>query len=880
MAVRYRILGPLEVTVDGRPAKLGGHKERSVLAILLINANHVVSTDRLIDQIWGERPPPGAASALQSYVSNLRKALHAHGDEVLITKRPGYVLEVESGTTDADRFEAEVAAGQADLEGGNVEEAAARLRRALAMWTGPPLAGFEHDDFAAPAITRLEELRLVALETRIAADIESGLHPGVIAELEALVEQHPSRERLWGHLMIALYRDGRQADALRAYQTARAHLGEELGIEPTEELRRLEERILLQDPTLQAVSTDSRPPGNLPVETTSFVGRTEDVARIRDLFRSSRLVTLLGVGGVGKSRLALRIAYEAAGNFADGVWKVDLLGLADPAHVATTTAATLAPGSDLQNDAAAALSDLLVDKDMLIVLDNCESVTDGAARLSDLLLRSAPGIKILATSREPLELQGETLWRVAPLASPDPVSGPVSTRDLLRYDSVDLFCQRAAAADPGFRLDEESALHIARVCRLLEGIPLAIELAAARVRHMTVAEIDEGLDDRFTILVGGGRMLPRRHRALHAAIDWSYEHLAPVEREFLERLGVFQLEFPLDAAEVVCSGDGIEAAQVRDLLGRLTDKSLVMREARAGHTRYRLLNTMQNFLFEKIARGHGRYHESAFLIQIAQSTDPALRGPEEHMWAVLLGGDPDVARATLRRASDRFREDQGAFLAGAAAALTTQTGRVGLLLGLAPTQAVGKEGDESKHRYPRSIMGRFLSGYRAGVAHTNPDVTVDRVWLTDEVDMLKAFRSPALGREAATDLYSRGCDVVLNAAGLSGGRIFEAARRMSEDTDTRRWGIGVDVDGYLVQEASLRPYILASIVKQIPIDVYKELKDAVTSDNVQDAPHFDLSNKGIRFATTGGGLDRHLGTLASLQKQIVAGAVDPGGEVG
>lgn len=786
-----------------------------------------------------------------------------------MTERPGYILRVEDGAVDASRFADAVAEGRRLLESGRAEEAGDKLRRALEMWRGPALAAFEFEDFAVPEINRLNELKLSALEARIAADLDCGRLSVVIPDLERLTEEHPLRERVWGSLMLALYRDGRQADALRAFQVARRRLGEELGIEPSADLIELEDRILRQDPTLEPNSrTLHQRAGNLPIEMTSFVGRDDDVHAIQELVASSRLVTLLGVGGVGKTRLAIWVARTVADRFPDGAWLVDLSSVSDPDHVPALVSSVL--GSDPNEDPSQSLRD----KDMLLILDNCEAVVDGAAVLAEEVLVGSPAVTIIATSREPLEARGEVLWRLNPLEVPDD-SGRMAPAELARVESVRLFTERATAADPSFELGSVRADDVARICRLLEGVPLAIELAAARVRHMTLPEIDAGLDDRFALLVGGTRTMPRRHRALEAAIEWSHEQLDPAERELFDRLGVFSLEFPLAAAEVVCSGDGIGADEIRDLLGHLTDKSLVMREERDGRTWYRLLDTLGQYAFDHIAFRHLHHHARGFVVGIAQRTDPRLRGSEQEMWSVLLSGDREIAGAALEVAANSFREDEGAFLAGVAAARATRSGRIGFLGGMTPDAPDTEIEEDLGWAYPiREIMSRFRNGFRAGATFTDPKVVVDEVYLTESVDMVAAFRSPALGREAATDLYARGADVVLHAASRSGARIFEAARRASEDTGEYRWGIGVDRDEYLIQSDSLRPHVLSSVVKQVPATVYTQIKSAVLSGGDSAAPSFDLANEGVRLATAGEHLDPFWEELAEVREQIIVGSIE------
>lgn len=871
----FRLLGSLEVEADGKPIDIGPPKQRAVLAVLLLNANEVVPIDRLIDLVWGEEAPRTAGHSVQIYVSELRKVLEQGVPAAaIVTRPPGYVLETIPERIDVWRFEHLVEEGAALIGAHDFEAAVAKLRDALHLWRGPPLSDFAYEEFAQPHIRRLEELRVTAEEELAAVELELGRAWAVIPSLERHIADHPLRERPYELYMLALYRQGRQAEALRAYQVARKRLGEELGIEPSPELQRLEELILHQDPSLDF----TKPPeagrkDNLPADVNSFVGREREVDDIKQLLASSRLVTLLGIGGVGKSRLAVRAARSLADDFRDGTWLVELSGVSDPAHVAPAVGSIwdLAPEQD---GSVRALCSLLEDQQLLLVLDNCEAVAEGAALLAEELLAAAPELRILATSRQPLESQGEVLFRVAPLELPSGPFTELSVDDLVAFAAVRLFADRASMVVPGFQLDEQSAVRSARICGLLDGIPLAIELAAARVRNMTLAEIEAGLDDRFALLVGGARATPSRHRALEATIDWSYELLDPQERELFGRLGEFRYRFPLTAAEVVCGGEGIDDSEVRELLGRLVDKSLLIHEERDGQTWYDLLDSLRRYAYEKIAHhGHARLASRGFLLNLAQRTDARLRGPEDRMWSALLEGERGAVRTVLEVAYSSWREDQGSFLAGVAAASVTRTGRLGFLGGLSPDPRRGRLAT-GKHLPEREVIARFRNGFVAGVLHVDPNLEVHETYLTEQDDLVSAFEDPSHGREAASELYSKGCDVVFHAAGQSGSRIFEAARRMSEDTDTYCWGIGADFDEYLTQPDSLRPHVLTSIVKQVPIDVFLKIKNAVMTGDPEQAPRFDLSNQGVRLSTSGGHLDLMATTLEDLRNQIISGHIN------
>ena len=613
-AIEFRLLGPLEVCRGGRQLAVRGAKPRALLAMLLLHRGLPVSTDRLIDGLWGERPPARAANALQAHVSALRRALDpdrtSERDSVLVTRAPGYQLTIERDALDAARAERLAREGLEALRR-DPATAAGLLRDALALWRGPALAEFAFEPFAAAEAARLEELRLAALQDRIDADLALGAHAQVVPELDALLAEHPLSERLAGQLMIALYRCGRQADASRVFQATRAALVDELGMEPQPALRQLLQQVLDHDPSLDWRASDAhdtqgrqaasrRTAHNLPVEPTSFIGREHELEEVRSLLRNSRLLTLTGAGGSGKTRLALRAARQVAGEYSNGVWLLELAPLADPALVATSLAATLGirerSGSPIET-----LKRVLWDSRMLVVLDNCEHLLDACAQLAHELLRGCAGLRILATSREPLKLAGEVTWQVPGLALPDAATLP-SPEDLSRYPAIRLFAERAAAARSEFTLEPDNAGAVAVLCRRLDGIPLAIELAAARARVLSPAEILRRLDDRFGLLTGGPRDALARQQTLRATIDWSHDLLDPTERVLFRRLSVFAGGFTLADAEQVCAGGQLPADTIFGVVCELVAKSLVVADPLGpGATRYRLLEMLRDYGAERLA---------------------------------------------------------------------------------------------------------------------------------------------------------------------------------------------------------------------------------------------------------------------------------------
>jgi predicted ATPase/DNA-binding SARP family transcriptional activator len=564
--VEFRILGPLEVTDGDQQVQVSGARERMLLAVLLIHAGEVVSADRLIDELWGSDLPAHPANALQVVVSRVRRALAGSGGpggpgERLVTRKPGYVLNVDPGEVDAGRFGRLVEEARQAAPADQARRSSL-LGEALGLWRGPVLAEFALENFAREEVARLEEARIRAVEMKMEAELALGRHAELAGELKALVAGNPLRERLRGQLMLALYRSGRQGEALRVFQEGRRVLADELGVDPGPELQELHQQILLQADSLAAApQAEAAPRSNLPAQVTSFVGRHAELGEARTLLTRSRLVTLTGTGGCGKTRLALEAARTLVGSFPDGVWLAELEAVTDPALVPQSLAAAVGirEGASLGvgGEVARPLMDKLIDylraKELLIVLDNCEHLIEACAQVAGEVLRSAPGVRLLVTSRERLGVAGEALLPVPPLGVPGPQE--TSPERLAQSDAARLFVDRATAVQPAFVLDADAAPAVGHICRRLDGIPLALELAAARVRILPAAEIAARLDDRFSLLTSGSpRSLPR-HRTLQAAIDWSHGLLSGPEQALFARLSVFAGGFALEAAEAV-GGNG------------------------------------------------------------------------------------------------------------------------------------------------------------------------------------------------------------------------------------------------------------------------------------------------------------------------------------
>jgi predicted ATPase/DNA-binding SARP family transcriptional activator len=594
--VEVRLLGQLEaVADDGAPVVIRGVKLRTLVAILALHRGEPVGTDRLIGELWGDAPPGNPVNALQASVSQLRRAF---GAAKIVTSEAGYALGIAPEDLDVVHFERLVAEGRRQLIAGDAAMASRTLHTALALCRDEALVEFAYAEFALGERARLEELALAAVEARIEADLALGRHGDVTGELEALCQRHPMRERLWELSMLALYRSGRQADALRAFAEARTALVEELGLDPGSGLKELEARVLAQDPSLDAPAGDRRATvsaspagGNLRARLTTFVGRDDDLARLVDVTRTRRLVTLIGPGGAGKTRLAVETAAALQPEYRDGAWLVELGAVRDTEAVAPAIAAALEARGPGPAEAAAPALGLLVGhlrgRSLVIVLDNCEHVVAEAATVVEALLGEVPDLLVIATSREPLGVGGEALF---------PIGG------LDADAAVELFADRGSAVRPSFSVDADTRPVVAELCRRLDHLPLAVELAAARLRVLPLAQLVGLLDDRFRVLTGGSRTALPRHQTLRAVVDWSHDLLFDDERRLFARLSVFTGGCGLEAVESVCSDDALDRADILDLLGRLVDKSLVVAEfGELGEVRYSQLQTLWEYGRERLA---------------------------------------------------------------------------------------------------------------------------------------------------------------------------------------------------------------------------------------------------------------------------------------
>ena len=693
--VRVGVLGPLAVTdAAGRPVRVGGQRVRALLAVLALAAGRPVPAHALIERLWPEPDdrPVDAVNALQSLVSRLRAALRQAGvaESVLESSPAGYRLAVRPEAVDAAVFEAAARAGGRALAAGDAATAARLLREALGTWRGPALADVAGEEFAAAPAARLEELRSAAVLDRIEADLALGEAVAVTGELRELTAADPLAERPRALLMRALAAAGRQADALAVYAEGRELLADRLGVDPSPRLEQAHLAVLRQEiplavpagtaahshpertqpspgpsaalPGGQRLSAAQRPP-------TSFIGRDDDVAGVLKKLAEERLVTLTGPGGVGKTRLAT----EVASRLAAPAWLAELAPVSDPSEVPYAVLDALGlrerviarHGADQAHaDPADRLCAALGDREAVLILDNCEHLIEAAASLADRLLTDCPRTRIIATSREPLRIPGETLWVVAPLPVP-PVSGMAGAEsapaipEISTYAAVRLFCDRAAAVLPGFALDDGNVPAVMRICQALDGMPLAIELAAPWLRTLPPAQLAERLDDRFALLTGGSRTALPRHQTLRAVIDWSWNLLSEPERVLARRLAVFPGGATLAAAEQVCPGGPLARGDVLPALSGLVAKSILSAADGAGERgpRYRMLETVRAYGLERLAEAGEetavRDAMAAYYLDFAETADPLLRTAQQRTWHRALTAEQDNINAALRWAVAR-----------------------------------------------------------------------------------------------------------------------------------------------------------------------------------------------------------------------------------
>jgi len=645
--MEFGILGPLRVRSRGRTLDVGAPAQRALLAMLLTSPGTLVSDDGLVDGLWGDEPPASARHLLRVYVSRLRALLADPADQGRIVRDgPGYVLRVEPGELDAERFELAVRDARA-LAAEEPRDAERLLAAAMRLWRGAPYVDLtEPPPLVREQAAHLERVHREALGLWVDVRLRLGRHREFVPELARIASDQPYDEALHAQLMLALYRCHRQADALATGRELEARLREDLGIDPSPEIRDLYRDILLQAPRLDLEPPE--PPGNLPIRLTTFVGRAGEIRDVALLLEDRRLVTLTGPGGIGKTRLALEVARQQRSRFPDGTWWVDLAPVTEPETVLDQLAVVLGVATVLGAELLEAVARALGRRRILVVLDNCEHVASAVAEIVGGLLGAAPGPRVLATSRVPLRVDGEQLWPVPPLSLP---RDGASVDDLAASDAVRLFVERGRAVLPAFTLDGAGGATIGEICRRLDGLSLAIEMAAARLAIRSPEEIARHIDDRFGLLELAVVGRPTRHRTMEANIDASYALLAKCDQVVFERLAAFVGPFDLDAAAAVGIAREGSTARILAALEALVDASMLNVERDGPSTTYRLLETLREYglarlrqqgIEDEVRLAHARHY-----LDLAAQAGAVIGTPDVAPWMTRLTADYAELRHAL-----------------------------------------------------------------------------------------------------------------------------------------------------------------------------------------------------------------------------------------
>jgi predicted ATPase/DNA-binding SARP family transcriptional activator len=819
MVVEFRLLGTVEAGIDGRAVDLGSARQRCVLVALLMEVNHVVPVDQVIDRVWGERAPRSVRGTLYSYLSRLRKAFAAAHEVRIIQQSGGYQLTIDETAVDVHRFRRLVA----DARGADDERALTLFEQALELWRGEAFGDLDTPWLASIRATLAQERSAAALD-HVDVALRCGRHGALLPTLSTLANENPLDERVTGQLMLALYRSGRRAEALACYQRARNQLAEDLGTDPGPALQQLHQRILADDPALTEVAAsrpkrrpvvgrDQEPKHNLPAELTRFIGRGTELGDIERLVRDRRMVTLAGVGGCGKTRLAVRSGFRLLDRWPDGVWLVDLGPVTDPEQVPRLTATALGALIEPGGDPILALAARLRQRRMLLCLDTCEHLLEAAAALADTVLRGCPDVSVLATSREPLGVAGEAVWRVP---------------SLKEDEAVELFADRAGLVVPGFDVNAVRA-EVRAVCSRVDNIPLAVELAAAWVRVLSPAQIAASLDDRFELLAGGPRRTIPRHQTLLASMAWSYALLDDDEQAVFRRMAVFVGTFTLEAVDAVC-GEGVLARGSLAMVRKLVDKSLVSVRKDEERVRYRLLDTVRQYAEQQLrASGELEAIRDRHLDHYLAQAEDAQQGLEtdQDAWRRELQSQHDNIHAALEwgLSAPGDRADRGRRLAAAMARQWFICGQVDAGLEFLRRAIDRHPGDRS------ALQGRLFAGtallgmisWRAAVveqavvrglrlAHENGD-DVTRARCLMAIAWGRYFSDPeqcqTMAREAhdvavaADDPFSRDWATLLEAYTLTTRTRHDEATKLARLAFERSWPRGDRFCAALAKNAEL-----------------------------------------------------------------------------
>jgi len=715
---RFTLLGPMGLWVGGQPVKLPGAAERALMAQLILAPGRTIPATLLVDRLWSETTlPVDPMNALQIRVSKLRRALSEVGlGGVFVREGVGYRAEVDPSLVDIHDFESKLRQARSRVPGdgdGPTTDQLELYDAALSLWNGEPLSDFATEHWAMAEAARLNELKLAALTERAQTALALGGHGEVVTQLEPLVTADPTLESMAGLLMVALYRSSRQADALDVFARTRDALDQDLGLEPSLSLRSLQERVLRQDeslgghtdlaglapvvvPSVRSRAGDNPKATNLPAVVRPLIGRDEQLHVLTGLLSETRLLTLIGPGGAGKTALALATVVRVATDYPDGAFGVRLASVNRPDQVPVAVADALAvplDGAAGKADVRERLVNFLARKHMLLMIDNCEHVVDAVAALIDGILGRCPQVSVLATSREALALPDEVQVAVGPLEVPPETAVP---HEVLEYHAAQLFTERARAVRPGTVFGEADLSAIGRICRSLDGIPLAIELAAARISAMSPADIAARLDQRFSFLTSGTRTAEARQQTLRATVDWSYDLLNAAEQRGFNRLSVFQGGWTLTAAEEVVTDPSMQPGDILEVVGRLVERSMVVAEP-GPTTRYRMLETLRQYAAERLtdsgeAGGYATGHAN-FFRELALRSDVALRGRGQRAALDVLRADQPNLRAALAWLSGPGTDPDGAL---------SMAGSLGLFWHL------------GRHLEGREVLSQLLAAHSGG----------------------------------------------------------------------------------------------------------------------------------------------------------------------
>ncbi|HJC60313.1 MAG TPA: winged helix-turn-helix domain-containing protein [Candidatus Dietzia intestinigallinarum] len=825
------VLGPVRLSTDeGVPVKVAERKLRLLLAALVAAEGEPVSADVLIDRLWDQSPPANPRDVLRAKLSHLRKVLDAaeSGARELLERTPaGYRLAVEADAVDAARFKAAVGRARRSATSTQTVET---LREALALWRGEPYGDVGDEVWLAPEVADMTQVRGDALELLVETLVEVGEPRQAIDHASGAVHSYPTRERLVAALMLGLYQVGRQHDALELFESLRHRLAEDLGVDPSPQVRELHTRILHQDPTLSiATAPEARAATlvrtNLPAETAPLIGRRYELEQLEALLAGSRLVTLTGIGGVGKTHLALHLARAQAPAFERGVWFIDLTELTPTPseqfgsgeRIALLTAAVLGlPERWAEGDALGQVAEALGSQTVLLVLDNCEHVVSEAAVFVADLLRHAAGARVLATSREPLGLPEEQRDDVGTLST-------APGDDNQPHEAAEFFAARARAADPTFVLAEENTAAVTELCRRLDGLPLALELAAARIKGLAVDDLLERLNDRLNILRRPGHGVPRRQQTLRGMIDWSWSLLSETERAVLRRLAVHPGAVGLEAAEAICAEeteDGETApaqrTEIIDVIVGLVDRSLITTVSTPTGARYGLLESIATYAGEKLDTADEREtvadRHLDYYLDLVQQADQGLRGPHQRDWLARMEAERHQVRHAFNHAVSTQDGNRAVALVLGTFWYSWMSGRQSHLhrdldtaaslpgprdnahasartLAVALSLGTGRD-DETKRMdaalalFGDEALARARVQWFAGMAHLSSNRHDEGERLID--DAVAVLLQHGLDWEAAVASCQRDWVIVMNRGepprGLPGGRDPEEVLRAAGDT--------------------------------------------------------------------------------------------------